>query len=186
MNKSFFQECTRLGVEKARTTLSAITGMPCEADFSNVKCTEVDHVPMLSGYLDDIVFSSWVSFTGEMEGQIIILFRPDSPHDVVSSMVPHFIEEADSENQQELEESIVSEIANMIGCSLLGAIADMAQMTLKPSPPLLIREMAGAILETALATSYLYSGEVFASDVKFSLDGSEAFFEIVLLSSREK
>jgi chemotaxis protein CheY-P-specific phosphatase CheC len=101
-------------------------------------------------------------------------------------MVPHFIEEADSENQQELEESIVSEIANMIGCSLLGAIADMAQMTLKPSPPLLIREMAGAILETALATSYLYSGEVFASDVKFSLDGSEAFFEIVLLSSREK
>lgn len=186
MDTLFFRECTKLGVEKARSTLVALTGMPCRADFGNVKCTEVDHVPMLSGYFDDIVLSSWVSFTGEMDGQIIILFRPDSAHDVVSSMVPHFIEEMDSENQQELEESIVSEIANMIGGSLLSAIADTAQMTLKPSPPMLIREMAGAILETALAASYLYSGEVFASDVKFSLAGSEAVFEIVLLSSREK
>ncbi len=181
MDIQFFQDCARLGVERARDTVSALTGMECVVDLENAYFTEVEEIPLLTGYPDEIVLSSWVSFTGQMEGQIIILFRPDSAESVVRSMVPQFIEDVESENELEIIESIVSEIANIIGCSVLGAIADKSEMVLRPSPPLLIREMAGAILETAVATSYLYNDKVFASDVRFCFTESDAFFEIVLL-----
>lgn len=184
MDGEFFEECAKLAVENSRRILSVLTGRDLKVDCQSIDCTGVADLPVLSGQFEDIVLSSWVSFRGGMEGQLIILFRPDSARQLVSFLSSVITEGVDSEGHYDIQVSIVSEVANIVGCSFLDAVADRAEMVLRPSPPLLIREMAGAILESAMAVSYFESGRVPAVNVRFSLDGGEAVFEIVLLPGK--
>jgi chemotaxis protein CheY-P-specific phosphatase CheC len=181
VDRVFFEECAKLGVENSRNTLAVLTGRDLKVDWQITSCTDVVGLPMLSRYFDEIMLSSWVSFTGDMAGQLIVLFRPDSASQVISFLAPKVLGSLDFVQDPDLEESIVSEVANIVGCSFLDAIADRAGMILRPSPPLIIREMAGAILESAAAVSYFDSGMVPVANVRFSLGGGEAVFEIALL-----
>ncbi len=170
MDRVFFEECAKLGVENSRNTLAVLTGRELKVDWQITSCADVG-LPMLSLHSDEIVLSSWVSFTGDMAGQLIVLFRPDSASQVISFLAPKVLGSLDFVLNPDLEESIVSEVANIVGCSFLDAIADRAGMIIRPSPPLIIREMAGAILESAAAVSYFDSGMVPVANVRFSLDG---------------
>ncbi|MGI6164222.1 MAG: chemotaxis protein CheC [Bacillota bacterium] len=184
MDRVFFEECAKLGVENSRNTLAVLTGRELKVDWQITSCADVVGLPMLSLHSDEIVLSSWVSFTGDMAGQLIVLFRPDSASQVISFLAPKVLGSLDFVLNPDLEESIVSEVANIVGCSFLDAIADRAGMIIRPSPPLIIREMAGAILESAAAVSYFDSGMVPVANVRFSLDGGEAVFEIALLPGK--
>lgn len=88
MDRVFFEECAKLGVENSRNTLAVLTGRELKVDWQITSCADVVGLPMLSLHSDEIVLSSWVSFTGDMAGQLIVLFRPDSASQVISFLAP--------------------------------------------------------------------------------------------------
>ncbi len=51
----------------------------------------------------------------------------------------------------EMEESVMGEVGNVMGSFFLNALSDATGLFLQPSPPAVMMDMAGAILEIALA-----------------------------------
>lgn len=181
MNFREFKKCAASGLENARRTLSILTGRDVTINSQSMGFVELGDIPALSGSPEDVVLASYVTFDGDARGQLMILFKPDSAEKLVSVLSPHLTSHVDPKDMSRLLDSTVSEVANIVGSSVLNAIADGAGMTLKPSPPILIREMSGAILESVVATCSRGADRVYVVDIKFSAGEGKALFEIVFL-----
>ena len=88
MNFLQFQESAKQGLESARATLSVFTGKELRLDAVTTDYVELSKVPLLSGSPEDVVLSSYVTFSGDAEGQLMILFRPDSAQKLADYLVP--------------------------------------------------------------------------------------------------
>jgi len=184
------QKFVPLGMENARLTLCALTGKDVGLSGKTQGFIGLVDIPMLSGSPEKVVLSSYVSFYGDEEGQMMILFSPDSREKLISIFDPGIVETEPTVRQHpsvvddkdfSLLDSTVAELANIIGSSVLNAIADGAGITLRPSPPVLVRDMAGAILESAAVLAPGISDRVYVADAKFTLEGYGGHFEIVFM-----
>jgi len=137
-------------------------------------------VPLLAGDPESVVLSSHVTFHGDAEGQLMILFRPDSAERLAAFLAPDLFQGLRPEEVPSLLESLLLEVANVVGSSVLNAVADGAGITISPTPPILVRDMAGAILGSALTYTGV-SDAVYVVHIKYSLSGGKASFEIVFL-----
>ncbi len=137
-------------------------------------------VPMLAGDPEAPVLASYVSFEGDAEGQLMMLFRPDSAERMAGFLLPEVFTGLRPEEVPPLLESLLLEIANVVGSSLINAVADGAGILISPTPPLLVRDMAGAILGSALSYSGV-SDSVYIVHITYSLLGGRATFEIIFL-----
>ncbi len=137
-------------------------------------------VPLLAGDPEAPVLASYSSFRGEAEGQLLMLFRPDTAERLVTLLAPEVFTGLTEEEIPSLMDSLVLEVANVVGSSLINAVADGAGILISPSPPELVRDMAGAVLGSALSYSGLLDA-VYVVHIKYSLSLSEAVFEIIFL-----
>jgi chemotaxis protein CheY-P-specific phosphatase CheC len=169
------------GFESARKTLGVLTGR--EVEVTSVTSCEVSlsEVPFLAGAPESLVLASYVRYSGDCRGQILILYRPDNARDLARSLVPEFLAELEGAESEVLLESVVSEVSNILGSAALNAIADGTESTLRPSPPYIIRDMAGAILEAALASGAVLSEKVPVVDVAMKLGETNVGAEMIFL-----
>ena len=70
----------------------------------------------------------------------------------------------------EMEESVMGEIGNIMGSFFLTALADAAGLSLIPSPPAVMMDMAGAILDVALANILEGSDDALVVETKFGTE----------------
>jgi chemotaxis protein CheY-P-specific phosphatase CheC len=180
LNYVEFQRCARVGLEQARASLSAFTGRDLELGSVDMAFVDLRTVPLLSGDPESVVLASYVSFRGDAEGQLMMLFRPDTAEKVAAFLTPEVFQDLRQEEIPQLLESLLPEVANVVGSSLLNAIADGAGFKLVPTPPIMVRDMAGAVLGSAMTYTGV-SDTVYVVHIKFTLSGGKATFEIVFL-----
>ena len=137
-------------------------------------------VPLLSGDPEAVVLASYVRFSGDAEGQLMMLFRPDTVQDLGRILSPKVFAGIPGGGTSALVGSFLAEVANIVGSSVLNAVADGAGLKIVPTPPVMVRDMVGAVLSSALA--YAGASEaVYVVHIKFTLLSGGASFEIVLL-----
>ena len=180
MNFLQFQESAKQGLESARATLSVFTGKD-RLDAVTTDYVELSKVPLLSGSPEDVVLSSYVTFSGDAEGQLMILFRPDSAQKLADCLVPELFRSLSQEEIPSLLDSLMVEVANIVGSSVLNKVADCGGMRLVPTPPVMVRDMSGAILGSAMSYSGTVGNQVYVAYIKFSLGDGKASFEVVFL-----
>jgi chemotaxis protein CheY-P-specific phosphatase CheC len=181
MNFLQFQESAKQGLESARATLSVFTGKELRLDAVTTDYVELSKVPLLSGSPEDVVLSSYVTFSGDAEGQLMILFRPDSAQKLADCLVPELFRSLSQEEIPSLLDSLMVEVANIVGSSVLNKVADRGGMRLVPTPPVMVRDMSGAILGSAMSYSGTVGNQVYVAYIKFSLGDGKASFEVVFL-----
>ena len=165
---------------QARASLSAFTGRDLELQSIDMAFVDLETVPLLSGDPESVVLSSYVSFRGDSQGQIMMLFRPDKAEEVATFLTPELFKGIPEEEIPPLLDSLLLEVANVVGSSLLNAVADGAGLRLFPTPPVMARDMAGAILGSAMTYTGA-SDAVYVVHIRFTLAGGRASFEIILL-----
>ena len=137
-------------------------------------------VPLLAGDPEAPVLASYSFFEGEVEGQLMMLFRPDTAERLVTFLAPEVFAGLTEEEIPTLMDSLILEVANVVGSSLINSVADGAEIRISPSPPVLVRDMAGAVLGSALSYSGLRDA-VYVVHIKYSLSLGKAIFEIIFL-----
>lgn len=180
MNYQRFEESARNGLETARASLAALIGKDPALDQVDMSFIDLKNLPLLAGDPEAPVLASYVTFAGDVEGQLMILFRPDSVEGMVDYLPPEALLDLRPGEVPEMVESMLLEITNVVGSSVLNSVADAAGLLISPTPPILVRDMAGAILGSALA----YTGEkdtLYVVHIKYSLSHGKAIFEIVIL-----
>lgn len=175
-----FAESARIGLERARDSLSAFTARELGPGTVDVALLDLAKVPLLSGDPESVVLASYVRFDGDFEGQLIMLFRPDTAEELAAFLAPGILDGLPAHDFPALLESLLLELANVVGSAVLNAFADGVGVRLCPTPPILARDMAGAILGSTMAYADV-SDAVYVVHIKFTLALGGASFEIVFL-----
>jgi chemotaxis protein CheC len=69
-----------------------------------------------------------------------------------------------------MEISVLGEVGNVMGSFFLNVIANGTGITLQPSPPAVMMDMAGAILDVPLAQMLEHSDDTLIAETTFSTD----------------
>ena len=137
------------GVNKAISGLSDMVGRPISVIDFGLKRMLVRNVPDLFGGPEALMVGVYLQSTGASEGHMIVGYEPE----IACKLIGLVLGQAPDgvENLTEMEVSVLGEIGNVMGSFFLNTLADDTGVRLLPSPPAVMVDMAGAILDIPLA-----------------------------------
>lgn len=135
-----------LFTSQSRGALSRFSNLAVHVNASWVRTLNLTDIPLFLGGLSSTALGVHVPFHGDLDGNVLLLF----PEDGVIELEKSLFGSATPRNR-ELRDSAFLEIGNILTGTILTVLSSMTDKVLISSPPLLVCDMAGAILDTLLA-----------------------------------
>lgn len=148
-------EVAAIAALKTGNSLSRLSNIPVSISVPEVANLMLSEIPALFGGLDTPAIGVLVPFRGDMSGNALLLF----PEEGVSELEGLLLGQEGSAGD-DLKRSAFSEIGNIIAGSLLTVLSSLSERIVISLPPVLVQDMAGAILDTILAEAGAWSDEV--------------------------
>jgi chemotaxis protein CheC len=120
-------------------------------------------VPDVVGGPEAEVAGTYLTINGEMKGHMLLMF----PIRAACAFASMLMGEPPEDKLSEMARSALGEAGNITGSFFLAALSDSTGMELSPSPPAVVVDMGGAILDVVLADLAKESEEVFVIDTVF-------------------
>jgi len=156
---------SRDGAFRAGRGLSGLLGQEIAIHVPNVRAgTRADACDAVGGE-EELVLGAYLSITGDVTGHVMLLFpvkRALQCTDLMCGQRPGTTTEPD-----ELAESAIGELGNIVGSAFVNALADHMNLILHPSPPTVVHDMAVALVETVYAEVLSQGSDVVMMDAIF-------------------
>ncbi len=171
------------GTQNAVAGLSAMVGVQIRVTALDLTVIPVEKAADLIGGPENEVVAIYVGMEGGATGHIILVY----PICVAFGLVDMMMGEEPGATQElgEMEASALQEVGNVTGSFFLNSVADNTGLRLMPSPPTVMMDMAGSILDTALADIMLDRDELFAMETVFSTDDRNVVGTLLVLPTAE-
>ncbi len=155
----------REGAVRAGRGLSGLMGQEIAIHIPSVRIgTKADACDAVGGE-ESLVLGTYLSISGDITGHVMLLFpvsRALECVDLMCGQAPGTTTEPD-----ELAESAIGELGNIVGSAFINALADEVNLILHPSPPNIINDMAVALVESVYAEVLSQGGDVVMIDTVF-------------------
>ncbi len=153
------------GAFRAGRGLSGLMGQEIQIHVPNVRSgTKADACDAVGGE-ECIVLGAYLSISGDITGHVMLLFPVKRALECVDLMCGQAV--GTSTEPDELAESAIGELGNIVGSAFVNALADRANLILHPSPPTVINDMAIALVESVYAEVLSQGGDVVMMDAIF-------------------
>jgi len=149
MHLDILKELGNIGAGNAATSLSQLLNQRVDMNVPDVKLLELKDVPYILGGADVPVMGVTVLVEGDADAQILLLFTKESSERLIENIVAGF---SPSDISQEIRQSVLLEVGNIVGTTFLNALGSFTNMTFIPTVPGIADDMAGAILDSVLVT----------------------------------
>ena len=171
------------GTQNAVAGLSEMVGIRVRVTALDLTVIPVEKASYLIGGPENEVVAIYVGIEGGATGHIMLVY----PINVALSLVDMMLGEEPGTIQElgELETSVLGEIGNVTGSFFLNSMADSTGIRLMPSPPTVLMDMAGSILDAALAEIMMDRDELFAMETVFSTDDRNIVGTLLILPTAE-
>ena len=172
------QSITRIcsiGSAQAARSLSSLTGRSVSVSVPELKVLPLSEVPSLFGGLDIPTVGVLVPFQGDETGNILLLFSGKGEENMERFLFPG------EKPDEELRLSAFAETGNIISGSYLAVLSRFSDSILINLPPVVVRDMAGAIVDTILAEVGIASDEVVALVSRLSEESGSTLVKVVLI-----
>lgn len=151
-------ETTKLvskAVTNAVSGLSRMIGKEIQVFSFDVKKVKVRDVPYEFGGPEALIVGVYLQVK-DSTGHMFVGYEPK----VAGELIDMLLGQPPSSTLQfsEMEQSVLGEIGNLMGSYFLNTLAEGAGVSLLPSPPAVMIDMAGAILDVPLSR-FLEQGE---------------------------
>ena len=157
-------------VQSAANALSEMALREITAVSPEVRMVDLSHLSMVAGDPERAVVAVYLGVEGDLHGHILMAYSESMALGLVDMLMGQ--PEGTTTELGELEISALAEAGNVAGSFFLTTIADWAGLTLPPTPPVVIHEMCGAILDTLAGELTLQSHEqAMVIDAQFTCDG---------------
>ncbi|MDR2183724.1 MAG: chemotaxis protein CheC [Clostridiales bacterium] len=158
------REIGNIGVGNAISSLSALLNAEMKMTVPEVKFLEFKEVGTILGGDEVLVFGILVQISGDINGMMMFLVKPESARALINSLMGG--DSDDIHNFNEMEQSALQEIGNILCSSYLGALSGFINKTAKPTPPVVALDMATAILSVpAIEFGKMADGVLFIDTV---------------------
>ena len=153
------------GVNNAVSGLSQMAGQEIKIVDLNVKKVQVRDIPAMFGGPEALIIAIYLEISGASNGHMIVVYQPKIAFDLVDLLMG---QPAGTTTQlTDMEKSTLGEMGNIMGSFFLNYISDSTGTSFQPSPPAVMMDMAGAILDSALANVLAFSDTTFIVETVF-------------------
>lgn len=171
------------GTRQAVLGLSEFVGKDITITALDLKRISVQRAADLVGGAEAEVVTIYLGITGGATGHIMLIYPPAVAFGLVDMLMEY--ELGTTQELGEMEASALSEIGNITGSSFLNSLADNTGMRLMPSPPVVMVDMAGAILGVALADIMKDRDDLFAMETTFNTDDRQISGTLLILPTAD-
>ena len=170
-------ELVSIGTSNAMSGLSQLIGQEIDVSSFTLRKVPVASISELVGGPEAEAIGIYLTVSGAAEGHLMLIYEPRIAYAFVDLMM---MQPPDTTTEiGEMERSALGEMGNLIGAFFLSAIADATGLELRPSPPAVMADMAGALLDVVSAEILMHSDETFLAETTFATgdrDISGVFF----------
>jgi len=157
-------------VQSSANALSEMALREITAISPEVRMVDLSHLSMVAGDPERAVVAVYLGIEGDTPGHILMAFSESMALGLVDMLLGQ--PEGETTELDELEISALAEAGNVAGSYFLTTIADWSGHILHPTPPMVIHEMCGAILDTLAAELAVQAHEqAMVIDAQFTCDG---------------
>jgi chemotaxis protein CheC len=136
------RELANIGSGNAGTALSTLLGRPVELSVPNASALPLADVASMTGDPAELRHGVVVPVGGEMDAEVVLLFpQPDA-----RALCALFGLDPSTDDGR----SMLAEVGNILGSNYINVLGQMVGLTLEPSPPQVVEDMLGAILQSIL------------------------------------
>ena len=166
-DKKIWDEIVKKGMINAITGLSRMVHRDLVINNIEVRRMPARSMTALFGGPDQLVIGVYLTFTGATNGHILMAHEPSIAYKILDLLMGRKI--GTSKSLDEMSKSALGEMGNVTSAYFLNAVADHLQVTLHPSPPAVMMDMAVAIMDMALASILQERDDVFMARTSFGL-----------------
>ncbi len=138
------------GITYAARGFSDMVGQPLTVSQPQMRLVPINEVPNLLGGPENEAVGIYLRAHGEISGQImLVLSYPKALElvDLIMNQTP-----GTTQSLGTMERSALAELGNLTGSFFLNAVAAFAGVGARPSPPAVMVDMVGAILDIVVAS----------------------------------
>ena len=170
---SYQAEILKKGMTNAVKGLSQMVGRDISIANLNIKKIPVKDISDMFGGPEAIIVGVYLQICGKTNGHMIAVYKPQTAFDLVDLLLGQPM--GSTKDLSEMEQSVLGEVGNIMGSFFLNHIANSTGTELQPSPPAVLMDMAGAILDVATASVLEYSDHTYLIETIFeTTDGQVA------------
>lgn len=139
------------GVNHAASGFSGMVGRKIQFNNPVARLVPVLSIPEIVGKPEDDAVGIYLRFMGDLTGQIMMIV----PHQKALELVDLLMDlpQGTTEHLGPLERSALGELGNLCGSFFLNSVAGKVNADFRPSPPAVMVDMIGAILEIVVMTT---------------------------------
>ncbi len=142
------KEIGNIGLGNAATSLAEMLNKRIGMEVPKTKFVSMEEAMNMVGGLEEMVACVTLRLTGDIPSQILFVYNMESALNLVDMLMG--LEKGTTKELDEMGESAVKEVANVLTGSFLAAISSMTEMKMKPTVPMFACDMLGAVVSTSL------------------------------------
>lgn len=162
------KELTNIGGGNAATSISKLINNPVNMLVPTVEVLNYNDVFKRIMAEDKMINAVIMKLLSGGEGTFLFIIDEKSSLDIINMMIPEGISLTD-----EISDSAIKELANIVITSFLNAISKMVDMNFISSIPLLAKDMFGAILSSVYIETEQYDENILIIRNEFFYNGEK-------------
>jgi chemotaxis protein CheC len=150
INYNNIQDIIIHGFKNAAKGFSGMIGQVMQVIDPCAQAISLKDIPMFLGSPENDAVGIYLRVEGDISGQIMLIL----PYEKALEIVDLLFEQPFGTTRQlgKMERSALAEVGNMTGTFFLNAVAEMTGYNARPTPPAVMVDMVGAILDVIIAT----------------------------------
>lgn len=181
MELDALKEVANIGAGNAATALSNMVNKKIGIEVPDVKYIKIESVPDLIGGIEEIAVGTYFGIEGSLKGNNLILFREQTAYRLVDMLMGS----TGTTKLDEMGESAVKEVGNILTGAYLNSMADFLELKLIPTVPYLCHDMAGAMLNQILSVQSQQTDNVLVTGTNLSVEGEKFQSHFIILFDPE-
>jgi chemotaxis protein CheC len=154
-------------LERAGTSLSDMACIQIEVTSSSLDLVPLTQVPSAAGSAEAVAVGVYVAMTGQAQGHVLLLMDEPVAQQLAGALL--FEDPSGIIITDELPASALAEAGNVSCSAFMNLLGDATGLLLEVTPPAVVQDMRGAIVDAIVADVALLGDEALLIGTRFNL-----------------
>jgi len=155
------------GFKNSAKGLSMMIGHEMTVSSPDVNMVPLANIADMLGGPENDAVGVYLRIEGNLSGQMMLIIPYQQALEFCDMVID--IPPGTTQELGKMERSALSEVGNLTGAFFLNAIAELTGISSQPSPPAVMVDMVGSILDVVVATMGAISDHVLMFDAAFKI-----------------
>lgn len=160
-----WKDLVAIGLKNSVSGLAGMVNQEIEVGSLRAKRINIAEAANLLGGPETPTAAIYLTVTGSATGHLVVVYNPETAYQLVDMVMGDPVGTTSAFGEMEI--SVLGEVGNVMGAFFLSALADHTGLDLRVSPPAVMMDMAGAILDAALSEIAMETDQALVVETDF-------------------